>query len=628
MIRKQLIPLSVGLALLIAGLFAAYRLASVVGRPEQARPRPVITVEVVYPGASAQVVADTVSAPIEQQVNGAEKMLYLWSRCTNEGKYTASVVFKDGVDLNQAQVLVQSRVSLAVPMLPDAVTHAGVTVRKGSCGAVMILSLTSPDGSRDRFFLSDCILPLGDEMARLPGVGEVASLGTSDHRTIRVSLDADKMAARKLTVVDMVEAIRQGRIRAGAITPSPAGRPLEGRAAAEPQDRPPEMEQFGEMAVRATPGGRVDRLKDVARSERGDQGDVGTAFNGKPAAVQVIFAAWQANLPELSTALHDKVSDLRATLPEGVRLDVAFEFAPNSDVAGRSACLLVAPVFPPHALATRMREILIHFESRLRGVERVQDVLILPENPFDRLHNQACMLVRLSPAGAGPAEREEVINDIRSRLAHVNDATVRIRDLSGPSRFPQCGYPVQIAVYGPSGDDTDKLRELAAKLADRLRESEKLTDVWAGPAFTPCAGPCLDMDRASSAKFGVSIENVSATLQAYYGSVDIDDFKYFGRSWQVKVGIDAGGGKEAGDIGKLMVRTVDGRMVALGSFAELRETKTADVVERLNLYPAVAVTANPAPGVSLAQVRALCETLLEEARKELGLTDGYRLQWL
>src|SRR6184192_2319814 len=136
---------------------------------------PTVEVSATYPGANATVVADTVASPIEQQVNGVEDMLYMSSQCTNDGTYTLTVTFKPGSDLNLAQVLVQNRVNLAQPILPPLVQRRGVTVKKKSPSILMMVNLFSPDGTRDNLYLSNyAAIQLRDEIARLPGVGDIA----------------------------------------------------------------------------------------------------------------------------------------------------------------------------------------------------------------------------------------------------------------------------------------------------------------------------------------------------------------------------------------------------------------------------------------------------------------------
>src|SRR5579884_2118437 len=154
---------------------------------------PTVEVSASYPGANAQVVADTVAAPIEQQVNGVEDMMYMSSQCTNDGTYTLTVTFKPGIDLNIAQVLVQNRVNLATPVLPDLVKRRGVTVKKKSPSVLMIINLFSPDGSRDDLYLSNyATIQLKDILSRLNGVGDITYLGRRDY-SMRIWLDPQKM---------------------------------------------------------------------------------------------------------------------------------------------------------------------------------------------------------------------------------------------------------------------------------------------------------------------------------------------------------------------------------------------------------------------------------------------------
>ena len=185
---------------------------------------PTVEVSAIYPGANAQVVADTVAAPIEQQVNGVESMMYMSSQCTNDGTYTLTVTFEPGTDLNLAQILVQNRVSLAEPILPDLVKRRGVTVKKKSPSVLMIVNLFSPDGSRDNLYLSNyATIQLRDELSRLAGVGDISFLGQRDY-SMRVWLDPQQMAMRSISSADVVRAIEQqnAQVAAGQIGQPPA----------------------------------------------------------------------------------------------------------------------------------------------------------------------------------------------------------------------------------------------------------------------------------------------------------------------------------------------------------------------------------------------------------------------
>ncbi|MEI8019140.1 MAG: efflux RND transporter permease subunit, partial [Schlesneria sp.] len=174
---------------------------------------PTVEVSAIYPGANARVVSDTVAAPIEQQVNGVEGMMYMSSQCTNDGAYSLTVTFRQGTDLNLAQVLVQNRVALAQPILPSLVQRRGVTVKKKSPSVLMIVNLFSPDDSRDNLYLSNyATIQLRDELSRLKGIGDITFLGQRDY-SMRVWLDPERLSASRLTTDDVVRAIEQQNVQ-------------------------------------------------------------------------------------------------------------------------------------------------------------------------------------------------------------------------------------------------------------------------------------------------------------------------------------------------------------------------------------------------------------------------------
>src|SRR6516225_8968136 len=170
---------------------------------------PSIMVQCNYPGANAQVVADSVAAPIEQQVNGVEDMLYMVSQSNNDGSYTLTVTFKPGVNLNFAQVLVQNRINLALPLLPDVVKQAGVTTRKRNPDILQVIAVYSPNDRYDQIYLSNFVtLKLKEEIARVDGVGDVSQFGQQDY-SMRVWLDPDRLAGLNLTAGDVAAALRE-----------------------------------------------------------------------------------------------------------------------------------------------------------------------------------------------------------------------------------------------------------------------------------------------------------------------------------------------------------------------------------------------------------------------------------
>ncbi|HKB37384.1 MAG TPA: efflux RND transporter permease subunit, partial [Gemmataceae bacterium] len=594
-------------------------------------PPPTVIVESAYPGANAQTVAETVAAPIELQVRGVEKALYLASRCASDGSYTLSVTFKPGVDLDKARVLVRKRIDRALSALPDEVKRHGVTVKKKSPGVLFLVGLSSPDGTRDNLYLSNyASIQIKDELLRLPGVGEVASLGQQDY-ALRIWLDPEKLAARKLTARDVTDAIRESK---APVAPGKIGQPPVSKGQTIPlttlkPGRLPDLEQLENIIVKSGSDGRVVYLKDVARLDLGAAGpQTFTQLNGKHVVLLGVFPSEPVRSRELSNDLRKKVSQLRARLPKGVDLDVLFDFTPNWEAPGKPATpeyLLLDPELPATASVERLAEVLARCDRLLRDVKGVQDVLALSESPFDFPAKRACLLVRLAPAGKRQATREAITRAIRKQLDQTAEMSLRVRDLSGRDSFPRCGYPVALAVHGP---EADKVRKLAGKLSERLRDSKKLTDVGATSESAPCSQLSVEIDRITMKNMGVSTEGLFTTLQTYLGSVHVNDFNRFGRTWRVNVQADPAVRGRTEDLRKLKVRNEKGEMVPLGSLAKIREVEAPLVVDRLDGHPMVEITANPAAGAALAEVRALCETLAAEVRKELKLPAEYRLTWL
>src|SRR4051794_2822918 len=217
---------------------------------------PTVEVSASYPGANAEVVADGVAAPIEQQVNGVEGMMYMSSQCTNDGTYTLSITFKLGTDLNIAQVLVQNRVALAQPILPDLVKRRGITVKKKSPSQLMIVNLYSPDGSRSSLDLSNySTIQLRDELARLEGIGDITYLGQRDY-SMRIWLDPQKMAARNISAGDVVNAVTQqnAQVAAGQIGQPPVPRGQVFQYTMTTLGRLVEAEQFADMILKTNDG--------------------------------------------------------------------------------------------------------------------------------------------------------------------------------------------------------------------------------------------------------------------------------------------------------------------------------------------------------------------------------------
>ena len=245
---------------------------------------PTISIQAFYPGASAQVVADTVTTPIEQEVNGVENMLYLSSKSTNDGQSVIDVTFTLGTDIDQAQVLTQNRVAVALARLPEEVKRQGVTTKKKASSILLCVNLLSPDGRYDQLYLSNyALLQVKDSLARLDGVGDVSFLGGRDY-AMRVWLDPDRLASRGMTATDVVRALREQNVQvaAGQLGQPPAPAGIDFQLPINTTGRLPTAAEFANVIVKAgqpgspaagrvgfVTGGEIVRLSDVGRVELG-----------------------------------------------------------------------------------------------------------------------------------------------------------------------------------------------------------------------------------------------------------------------------------------------------------------------------------------------------------------------
>jgi multidrug efflux pump len=292
---------------------------------------PTVVVDCTYPGASAQVVSESVATPIEQQVNGVENMLYMSSQCTNDGAYNLTVTFKHGVNLNMAQVLVQNRVSLALPLLPDVIKQTGVTIRKQSPDILLAVAINSPGGRYDQLYLSNyAALQIKDELARLPGVSDVRMLGQRDY-SMRIWVDPDQLASRDMTAGDVVRAIREQnmQVASGQVGQQPAPRGQAIQVPLSTLGRLATVEQFQNIIVKATTDGRLTRLKDVARVELGAKNeDIACMVNGKPSVSLAIFQLPDANALDTAVIVKDKIKELAKDFPDGVAYEIRYDTTP------------------------------------------------------------------------------------------------------------------------------------------------------------------------------------------------------------------------------------------------------------------------------------------------------------
>jgi len=316
---------------------------------------PTVRVTGNYPGANAQVVADTVAAPIEQQVVGVEGMLYMSSQSNNDGSYTLDVTFDLGTDVNMAQVLVQNRVAIAEPTLPDVVRTIGVTTKKRSPDILLGISLYSEDNPEtgrpyyDSLYLSNyATIQLKDAVARVEGVGDVLILGQQDY-SMRIWLDPDKLQSRSLTVGDVIRILREQNVQvaAGQIGQPPVPKGQDFQYTMSTLGRLVEAEQFADIILKTGSAGEVTYLKDVSWTELGARSqDTLSRLDGKPSAGLGIFLLPGSNALDTADGIKARMRELETRFPRGLRYAIVYDTTPfvRESVAEVRRTLIIAVI--------------------------------------------------------------------------------------------------------------------------------------------------------------------------------------------------------------------------------------------------------------------------------------------
>src|SRR6266850_604221 len=325
-IKRPIFAAVISIIIFVIGALAYFRL------PLSEYPEvvpPTVVVRTSYPGANPTVIAETVASPLEQQINGVEGMLYMFSQATADGVMTLTITFGLGTDLDKAQVQVQNRVSQALPRLPQEVQRLGVTTEKTTPDLLMVVHLESPDNRYDMLYLANlAILQVKDELGRLPGVGNVQVFGAGDF-SMRVWLNPNKLASHNLTATDVVQAIREQNVQvaAGVLGAPPTNTGSTAfQLLVNTQGRLTTEEEFGGIIVRAAKNGQITRIRDLGRVELGSSTyALRSLLDNKPAAAIPISQRPGSNALETSQQVRETMERLKKSFPEGVDYKIVYD---------------------------------------------------------------------------------------------------------------------------------------------------------------------------------------------------------------------------------------------------------------------------------------------------------------
>ena len=319
------------LATVLSVFITIIGLGALVGLPVAQYPEivpPTVQVSTSYPGASAEVVSQTVATPLEQEINGVENMLYMSSQSTGDGKLTITVTFRIGTDLNTAQVLTQNRVQDALSRLPDIVQRLGVRVQKTTPNILLVVHLFSPNGTLDQLYMSNyATLHVKDSLARLPGMGDVQVFGSQDY-AMRIWLDPDRVAAYRLNPDEVIAALQAQNVQvsAGVLNQPPLPSHEAFQLNVQTLGRLNTPEQFGQIILKTDSQGRVTRLRDVGRVEVGAQDYGATGYLDRDAAVPIlVFAQPGSNSLAVEKSVIDTMAEVSKSFPAGLSYRIVYD---------------------------------------------------------------------------------------------------------------------------------------------------------------------------------------------------------------------------------------------------------------------------------------------------------------
>lgn len=288
---------------------------------------PTIQVTASYPGATAQTVAATVATPIEQEMNGVEGMMYMFSQATSDGRMTLTITFELGTDLDAAQVLVQNRVAVAEPRLPEEVRRIGINTRKSTPDLMLVVNLFSPDGTYDQTYIGNyAVLNIQDRLRRINGIGDTRVFGASEY-AMRVWLDPDLIQSLGISAGDVLTALRAQNVQVagGVLNQSPQPEQNYFEYSVQTQGRLTAPEEFGNIVVKSGQDGRIVRLRDVARIELGAQDYVTKGYLGEnPAVALPVYQQPGSNALETASAVIEEMKVIARDFPEGLQYKIAY----------------------------------------------------------------------------------------------------------------------------------------------------------------------------------------------------------------------------------------------------------------------------------------------------------------
>jgi multidrug efflux pump len=324
-IERPIFAMVISIVIVIAGMLAYISLPTA-QYPEIAPPTVQVTAS--YPGADPKVVAETVATPIEEQVNGVENMLYMSSQSTADGTMTLTVTFKLGTDLDIAQVLVQNRVAIATPQLPQEVRNLGVTVQKQSPDLMMVVHLISPNGTYDQAYISNyAFLQIRDPLSRLDGIGNVNVFGAREY-SMRIWLDPNRMYSRGLTTDDIIAAIQAQNVQvaAGRLGAEPAPPGTELQLTINTEGRLVTPDQFGQIIIKRGDNGEIVYLSDVSSVELGAKDyNVSSYLDGKPAVALAIFQLPGSNAVKTAHEVRALMAVLSRSFPADLKYAIVYD---------------------------------------------------------------------------------------------------------------------------------------------------------------------------------------------------------------------------------------------------------------------------------------------------------------